>query len=299
MRIKKKACGLSLKRDSPGGQADEAGLPFLRPITGNEMKRRLDLILKAHNGSVIYEDEKIIVVEKPPQLLVLPDRYDHSLQNLYGMVKDEFGDIFVVHRIDKETSGVIVFAKDADAHANLNSQFEQRNVHKKYVAIVVGEPMEADGVIDAPISENPSHPGVMKVNRKHGKPSVTNFSVEELFDGYALVNAMPESGRLHQIRVHLASVGLPVMCDRVYGDGTPFFLSAVKSNYFSEGEEKPLLSRTALHAASITFAHPGTNEEMTFEAELPKDMRSVLNYLRKFRSSNIVGHQLEDSYRHA
>jgi 23S rRNA pseudouridine955/2504/2580 synthase/23S rRNA pseudouridine1911/1915/1917 synthase len=263
------------------------------------MKRKLDLILKAHNGRVVYEDERIIVIEKPSQLLVLPDRYNHSLQNLYGMLRDELGEIFVVHRIDKETSGVIVFAKDAEAHAHLNSQFENRDIHKKYVAIVVGKPVEACGVIDAPISESQSHPGVMKVNRKHGKPSVTNFTVEELFDGYAYVQAMPQSGRLHQIRVHLASIGLPIMCDRAYGDGQPFFLSNVKSNYYSEGDEKPLLSRTALHAASITLTHPGTNEEMTFEAALPKDMRSVLNYLRKFRSSNYVVQQLEDFYHHA
>lgn len=263
------------------------------------MKRRLDLILRAHNGSIIYEDERIIVIEKPPQFLVLPDRYNQSLPNLYTALKDEFGGIFVVHRIDKETSGVIVFAKDADAHAQLNSQFEHRDIHKNYVAIVVGKPMEADGVIDAPISESPSHPSVMKVNSKHGKPSVTKFSVEELFDGYAFVRAMPESGRLHQIRVHLASIGLPILCDRIYGDGAPFFLSDVKPNYYSEGDEKPLLSRSALHAASITFVHPGTNSEMNFEAELPKDMRSVLNYLRKFRSHNPAMRQLEGSYHHA
>lgn len=248
------------------------------------MKRKFDFVLKSKNGSIIFEDRNIIVISKPPHLLVLPDRYEQSIPNLYHMLKEEFGEIFVVHRIDKETSGLIVFAKDAETHAGLNLQFEDREVGKSYLAIVVGTPGEAEGIIDAPISESETHPGIMKVNRKHGKPSVTNYRVDELFDGYALVEAKPGSGRMHQIRVHLASMGFPVMCDKVYGDGNPFFLSHVKSRYFPDGDEKPLLSRTALHAALISFTHPATREQVTFKSELPKDMRSVLNYLRKFKS---------------
>ncbi len=251
------------------------------------MKRKIDFLLKSKGGSIIFEDENIIVLNKPSNLLVLPDRYNQSLPNLYRILKEEFGEIFVVHRIDKETSGVIVFAKHAEAHSSLNLQFEDRQVEKKYIAIVVGTPKEAEGKIDAPISESQTRPGIMKVNSKHGKPSITNFRVVEMFDGYALVEARPESGRMHQIRVHLASIGLPVMCDKVYGDGKPFFLSQVKSRYFSEGDEKPLLSRTALHAESISFVHPTTKENASFSAELPKDMRSVLNYLRKFKSQKV------------
>ncbi len=247
------------------------------------MKRKLDLILKSKNGSVVFEDGSIIVIDKPSHLLVLPDRYDQSLANLYHMLKEEFGDIFIVHRIDKETSGVIVFAKNAEAHAALNEQFEERQVDKRYLAIVTGAPTEAEGKIDAPLAQSMTHPGVMKVNKKHGKPSVTGYRVVEAFDGYALLEAEPESGRMHQIRVHLASVGLPVMCDRVYGDGQPFFLSHIKKRYFSDGEEKPLLSRTALHAESISFRHPATRERVAFNCGLPKDMRSVLNHLRKLK----------------
>ncbi len=247
------------------------------------MKRKFDFVLKSKNGSIIFEDESIIVIDKPPRLLVLPDRYNQSLPNLYHMLKEEFGEIFVVHRIDKETSGVIVFAKNADAHTALNSQFEDKRVEKTYRTIVVGTPGGTEGKIDAPISESQNHPGVMKVDLKRGKPSVTNYKVVERFDGYALVAVEPESGRMHQIRIHLASAGLPVMCDKIYGDGKPFFLSQVKTRYFSEGEEKPLLSRTALHAESISLFHPTKNERVSFAAELPKDMRSVLNYLRKFK----------------
>lgn len=249
------------------------------------MKRKIDLVLKSKGGSIIFEDESITVIDKPPNLLVLPDRYNQSLPNLYHMLKEEFGEIYIVHRIDKETSGVIVFAKNADAHAALNSQFEDRRVEKTYRAIVVGTPGGMEGKIDAPISESQKHAGVMKVDLKRGKPSVTNYKVVEPFDGYALVSVKPETGRMHQIRIHLASVGLPIMCDKIYGNGKPFFLSQVKSRYFSEGEEKPLLSRTALHAESVSVFHPTKNERVSFVAEIPKDMRSVLNYLRKFRSN--------------
>ncbi|HEY9165655.1 MAG TPA: RluA family pseudouridine synthase [Candidatus Kryptonia bacterium] len=247
------------------------------------MKRKLDFVIRSRNGEIVFEDDNIIVINKPAHLLVLPDRYNQSLINLYNMLKEEFGEIFVVHRIDKETSGTIIFAKNAETHAALNTQFEGREVEKRYVAIAVGNPDEAEGKIEAPISESQTHPGVMKINKKHGKPSVTNYKVVEMFNGYALVEAKPESGRTHQIRVHLASIGLPVMCDKVYGDGRPFFLSQVKSRYFSEGDEKPLLSRTALHAESISFMDPKSGKRVTFESELPKDMRSVLNYLRKFK----------------
>ena len=124
----------------------------------------------------------------------------------------------------------------------------------------------------------------MNVDQKHGKPSVTDYMVVESFDGYALVEAEPKSGRTHQVRVHLASEGIPIICDRLYGSGKPFYLSQVKPRYYTEGDEKPLLSRTALHARQITFGYPGTGDKMDCRSEMPKDMRSVLNYLRKFKS---------------
>jgi 23S rRNA pseudouridine955/2504/2580 synthase/23S rRNA pseudouridine1911/1915/1917 synthase len=109
--------------------------------------------------------------------------------------------------------------------------------------------------------------------------------VVELFKGYTLIELMPQTGRQHQIRVHLQALGTPIVGDPLYGDGKGFYLSAIKPGYKSEGEEKPLLNRTALHAASLTVDHPTTGERLTFTAPLPKDMSSVLKYLRKLRSS--------------
>ncbi len=248
------------------------------------MKRKIDFVLKSHNGSIVFEDDQIIVIDKPAHLLVIPDRYNHSLPSLDRILKEELGNVLVVHRIDRETSGVVVFAKTPEAHSALNSQFEARDVRKTYLAIVLGEPKENEGVIETPIAESQKHPGIMKVDIKHGKASKTNYKVVERFDGFALVEVMPGTGRMHQIRIHLSSIGLPIMCDHVYGNGRPFFLSEVKPRYYSEGDEKPLLTRTGLHAESISFIHPSSKEPISFKAEMPKDMRSVINYLRKFRS---------------
>ena len=247
------------------------------------MKRKLDFLLRTQNVDVVFEDEALIVLNKPAHLLVLPDRYDQTLHNLQTLLSDELGTIFTVHRIDKETSGLVLFAKTAAGHANLSQQFENRTVSKVYKAIVHGDPPEQHGEINLPLSERNRR---MRVDEKNGKESATDFTVLERFHGYAFVEARPRTGRMHQIRVHLKEIGLPIVGDPLYGDGKPFFLSGVKSNYKVEGEEKPLLTRTALHASSLHMLHPGSGQEMRFEADLPKDMRTVLKYLRKFRSED-------------
>ncbi|MCI0706353.1 MAG: RluA family pseudouridine synthase [Ignavibacteriae bacterium] len=245
------------------------------------MKRQLDWLLRSSGCKVLLEDEHLLVLAKPANLLVLPDRFNKALANLYSILIEELGKIYIVHRIDKETSGVIIFAKTAEAHAELNRQFENREVEKIYHAIVEGTPSADKGAIELYLSENAQ--GTMRVDRK-GKEAVTQYSVRERFQGYALVEAKPKTGRLHQIRVHLKAIGMPLLCDKLYGNGIGFFLSQIKPGYKSAGEEKPLLQRTALHASSLTFKHPIDGKEVTLIAELPKDMNSVLKYLRKFRA---------------
>jgi RluA family pseudouridine synthase len=247
------------------------------------MEQKLQRMLRSHDCVVVAEDEAVLLISKPAGLLVLPDRFDKSLPNLYTLLQSELGEIFVVHRIDKQTSGLILFAKTAAAHSSLNAQFEKHTVEKIYQAIVQGIATEKSGIIDLPLLENEKG-GTMRVDQKRGKESVTEYRVLEQFNGYAAVEARPKTGRLHQIRVHLAEIGLPILCDKTYGDGTGFYLSQIKPGYKLAGEEKPLLERTALHAASLSFEHPSTHERIAATMELPKDMSSVLKYLKKFRS---------------
>jgi len=231
----------------------------------------------------IFEDESIVVLNKPSGLLVLPDRYDPSIANLYSLLKNKYGEIYVVHRIDRETSGLIIFAKTEHSHRSLNGQFENRTAEKEYRAICIGEPQDDKGRIDLPLSEDRSKKGRMRIDHSDGRKAVTVYRVLERFEGFSFIGAKPETGRTHQIRIHLKSVNLPILGDEMYGGGNGFYLSQIKRGYRLKGEEKPLLNRTALHAMRLSVLHPVTNQSVSFEVDLPKDMRIVLNYLRKFR----------------
>jgi 23S rRNA pseudouridine1911/1915/1917 synthase len=239
--------------------------------------------LKKTGGGILLEDEAILVLNKPSGMLVLPDRYDHELLNLYTLLKEILGTIFVVHRIDRETSGVVLFAKTAEAHAQLNNAFEQRHVTKKYLAIVTGSSETNSGSIGFPLSENDHGIKKMRIDARGGKEAHTEYTVVERFKGYMLVEARPLTGRTHQIRIHLSACGLPILADPLYGNGYGFFLSAIKRNYRGKEEEQPLLGRTALHAFSLSLSHPVTGKKITVEAALPKDMEAVLKVLRKYQ----------------
>ena len=235
--------------------------------------------------SIIFEDDDIIVLNKPAHYLTIPDRFVAERANLTTFLKDRLEDVFVVHRLDKETSGVILFAKNAAAHRNLSMQFEARTVDKIYLALVEGSVHKEEGEINQPIANNMRDKGRMIIASR-GKPSLTLYQVIERFKNYTLVEANIKTGRTHQVRVHFEVIGYPLAVDSLYGRKDAFLLSEVKMKKYRRGkdviEEKPLMSRTTLHAAKVTFNHPTTNESITFEAELPKDFRAVLNQLRKW-----------------
>jgi 23S rRNA pseudouridine1911/1915/1917 synthase len=235
--------------------------------------------------SIIFEDDDIIVLNKPAHYLTIPDRFVAERANLTTFLKDRLEEVFVVHRLDKETSGVILFAKNAEAHRNLSMQFEARTVDKIYLALVEGSVHKDEGEINQPIANNMRDKGRMII-AKRGKPSLTLFKVVERFKNYTLVEANIKTGRTHQVRVHFEVIGYPLAVDSLYGRKDVFLLSEVKMKKYRRGkdviEEKPLMSRTTLHAAKVTFQHPSTSKPMTFEAELPKDFRAVLNQLHKW-----------------
>lgn len=236
--------------------------------------------------SIVFEDDFIIVVAKPANLLTIPDHWVKERPNLMDWLREirPHESILVVHRLDLETSGLLVFAKSSAAHSNLCQQFEAHTIEKEYFAIVHGEVPEKAGAIDLSLSPNPKKRGTMLVN-KNGKPAVTRWHLLEKFKNYSFLRVLPESGRLHQIRVHLRAVGHPLLVDRKYGDRTPVLLSQLKKNYIrkQEKEERPLMDRLALHAGKLRIRHPQTGNLVRFESELPKDMMITLKNLRKYR----------------
>lgn len=234
---------------------------------------------------IILETPDFVVVNKPSGMLTLPDRHDNELASLIAIMKKAYGEIFTVHRLDRDTSGIILFARNEAAHKYFSQLFESRDVKKFYLGLVNGEPMPKQGSVNEGIMEHPVQKGKMVTNRK-GKPSLTDYEVLESFGLYSLVKWQIHTGRTHQIRVHMKHLGHPIAVDELYGSPLPVLLSTIKKKFKlgkNTEEERPLLSRLALHAAMLVFKDP-TGKEYTIEAPLPKDISAVLNQLRKHRS---------------
>lgn len=230
---------------------------------------------------IVFENEDIVAINKPSGLLTIPDR-EQSERSLKELLAEKYGSIFTVHRLDKETSGMVLFAKNEASHKYLSRLFEDRQIEKYYLGIVHGSPENTTGSIDAPMSEHPLHKGMMNVH-KSGKPSLTTYEVLEANKNFSLVSFQLHTGRTHQIRVHSKHIGHPLACDPLYGDGKPIKLSSVKKKYKlgkHDEEERPMISRLALHSYKLAFTDSnGIKRE--FIAEMPKEFRALMQQLKK------------------
>ena len=235
---------------------------------------------KHNKPQIIFENDYFVVINKPSGLLSVPDRMQSEV-SLKDMLLQQYGSIYTVHRLDKDTSGVIVFAKDETTHKELSQLFEGREVEKYYVGLVHGQMMNEKGSVDAGIMEHPGKNGKMITNKK-GKTSLTDYEVLENFRLFSWVKFQIHTGRTHQIRVHMQHIGHSIACDELYGSGEPILLSSLKKKFNlskSEDAERPLLSRLALHSSTLKFTHQ--NNHYNFEAELAKDLKATLQQLRK------------------
>lgn len=233
--------------------------------------------------SVVYSDESIVVLNKRSGILIAADRYNPEAPRLDLLAQEEFGRLFAVHRIDKDTSGLIIYARTEDAQRNLSIQFEKRQVQKTYHALVYGHPLWENLHVDLPLQPDGDARHRTVANKRFGKPSVTDFRNIGACGPYSWIEAKPKTGRTHQIRVHLASNGLSIVCDPLYsGNQKPVRLSEIKRKWNGdEYEERPLLSRLALHAYKIQLNHPTTGEMISFTAPYPKDMEATRKQLAK------------------
>jgi 23S rRNA pseudouridine1911/1915/1917 synthase len=234
-------------------------------------------------SDILLETDDFIALDKPAGLLSIPDR-EGKEPSLKSQLRSKYGNIFTVHRLDRDTSGAIIFAKNEATHKCLSKIFEERGVGKIYQGIVLGTPPQEKGSIDLPIMEHPTKPGIMVINQR-GKSSLTDYDLLEAAGPYSLLQFRIHTGRTHQIRIHMQSIGHPIACDDLYGDGKPIFLSSIKRNFKlskAEEAERPLLARLALHSQLLRFTD-ATGKTHSIEAPLPKDLRALLQQLKKWK----------------
>ncbi len=249
--------------------------------------------------NVLYEDEGMVIINKPPAMVVHPAKGHWSgtltaaLAHHFQQLSDAGGATRpgIVHRLDRDTSGVIAIAKTNEVHFKLCAQFEAREVTKTYQAIVAGSLDRDRDWIHQPIGHHPYQREKMAIRSGHpsSREASTFFEVRERFRGYALIEVKPKTGRTHQIRLHMAHIGCPVLCDRLYGGHATVTRGQLLRRLaqglpLRAGDEEVVMSRQALHAYQLELSHPKSGERMTFTAPLPEDFERVVKVLREANS---------------
>ena len=243
---------------------------------------------------VLWESKDAVALNKPAGLATIPGRAETDdvlarIARQLGLPCEGSADprIRVVHRLDKDTSGVIVFAKNIEAQRHLSEQFRENRTQKEYLALVAGRPDTDEGEVDGPLGVHPKSKLRMAVLSHGGRPARTLWKVEKRFRQYTLIRVFPKTGKTHQIRVHMNHAGFPLAIDPLYNAPRPgaplgIFLSMFKRGYRPDAEaERPLIDRLTLHAERLSFQE-GDGATRTIIAPLPKDFRAILNQLQKY-----------------
>jgi 23S rRNA pseudouridine955/2504/2580 synthase len=232
---------------------------------------------------IIFENDNYIAINKPPFISSLDERTEDKTDSIIRLAKQEYPDIQLCHRLDKETSGVLILAKNPEAYRHIAIQFEQREVTKTYHAVANGRHQLDSISVFLPIAINKGSTQV-RIDKRKGKIAETVFFTEKLYDKHTLIRCHPISGRMHQIRIHLMCLEAPIVCDPTYG-GADIFLSKIKRNFNlkQETEELPLIKRVALHAFQIQFKDLD-GKTLNITAPYPKDFDVLVKQLDKFSS---------------
>lgn len=250
---------------------------------------------------IIYTNNDILVVNKPASISVTKDRT--GIAELKDILSGQLGSettdkLRLVHRLDKDTSGVMVLAKNAQTQAKLSSFFEKKQIKKTYLAIVTGVVIDKAGTIQAALTRNHKDTNLMRIAAKKGKDAITEWKLLADFGLFSLLVVKPLTGRTHQIRVHLAHIGLPLAIDPSYGSNRPIFLSDLKADYrLGKGQtEKPLIERLTLHAYQIEFPKPQQNMPESFIAPLDKKFAATLKMLTKHNPKGLDAFTNQDDF---
>ena len=230
--------------------------------------------------SLLWSDDDILIVDKPAGLLTIRDGYNPDLPYLSAILEKDFGRIWVVHRLDRETSGVMIFARNAVAHQALNTQFQQHQIKKIYHTIVIGMPEWEEISIALPLKIDGDRRHRTIVDHQSGKPAQTEAHVLKRLGLFSLVAAFPATGYTHQIRAHLSSLGFSILGDRLYKSLQPETQAMREAQKVAE--QLPI-HRLALHAYQMTFTHPVTAASMTVQAPYPVDIQKTIDVLTNFR----------------
>lgn len=232
---------------------------------------------------IIYQDDDILVVNKPAGVSVTKDRTG-AAQLTDILPPAVCAQLRLVHRLDKDTSGVMLLAKNVQAQTKFSAYFEKREIKKTYLAIVAGFVLDPQGTIDAPLTRNLKNTTLMCIAKKKGKAAITNWQLLADFGRVALLAVQPLTGRTHQIRVHLPSIGLPLAIDPLYGSSRPIFLSEFKTEYrlAKDQIEKPLIERLTLHAYQLVIPEEAGIKPNCFVAKLDKKFAACLKMLTKY-----------------